>query len=103
MWFFGKDKDKKKSAKDADKPSAAAPAANPGRTEAQRKLLEQMRGLRAEIGEENLQKLANKLRLEDLKKQVRADIDGDEKKRNRLLDEIRFTMQQETPKDDTRK
>lgn len=97
MWFFGKDKDKKKSGK--AETASAAPAANPGRTEAQRKLLEQMRGLRAEIGEENLQKLANKLRLEDLKKQVRADIDGDEKKRNRLLDEIRFTMQEEKPKE----
>mgnify|MGYP006879906222 CR=1 FL=1 len=52
----------------------------------------QMRVLRAEIGEENLEKIVNKLKLEDLKKQFRRDIDTDPKKRDRLLDEIRLNM-----------
>lgn len=83
MWPFGKDKKKK---------SKNAKPDNPGKTDAQRALIEQMRGLREEIGEENLQRMAEKLRLEDLKNKVRKDIDTDEKKRDRLLDELRFTL-----------
>lgn len=56
-------------------------------------LMAQMRTLRAEIGEEQLQKMVNKLKLDELKKQMRHDIDTDPKKRDRLLDEIRFHVQ----------
>jgi len=52
----------------------------------------QMRSLRAEIGEETLEKIVNKLKLDDLKKQMRSDIDTNPKKRDRLLDEIRLNM-----------
>lgn len=91
MWFFGKDKKKGKSKKTSASKGADDPALA-GKTEAQRALLMQMRGLRAEIGEENLQKLAKKLQFEDLKNKVRHDIETDEEKRNRLLDEIRMNL-----------
>jgi hypothetical protein len=89
MWFFGKDKDKKK---DAPAKAAASVPAKPltskeAKTQA---LMAQMRTLRAEIGEENLEKIVNKLKLDALKKQIRDDIDNDPKKRDRLLDELRF-------------
>lgn len=94
MWFFGKDKDKgKETAKtDAAKPVAPNVAANPNMTKAEKAahLMAQMRGLRADIGEEELAKIVSKLKLDDLKKQIRHDIDNDPKKRERLLDEIRF-------------
>jgi len=58
-------------------------------SDAKQQLLAQMREKRAEIGEEELQKITSKLKLEEMKKQVRHDIEHDEAKRNRLLDEIR--------------
>lgn len=91
MWFFDKNKDKNKG-KPAD--TAAGPDKPLSSKEEKTKaLMAQMRQLRAEIGEENLQKLAQKLKLDDLKKQVRSDIENDPKKRDRLLDEIRFHVQ----------
>jgi|GEM_PF-1910966 len=99
MWFFGKDKNKGKDKPAAD---AAKPASIPGnvaasatmtKAEKAAHLMAQMRGLRAEIGEEELAKIVAKLKLDELKKQVRSDIDNDPKKRDRLLDEIRFHVQ----------
>ncbi len=90
MWFFGHDKNKGK--KDAAK-TVAAPAKPVSSKQAKTDvLMAQMRTLRAEIGEENLEKLVNKLKLEDLKNQFRKDIDTNPDKRDRLLDEIRFNM-----------
>lgn len=87
MWIFGKKDTKKKAAPKA----VAAPApASSSKEEKVQALLAQMREIRAEIGEENLQKLAEKLQFDALKKQVRHDIDNDPRKRDRLLDEIRF-------------
>jgi hypothetical protein len=63
--------------------------ANSNLSDAKQKLLAQMREKRAEIGEEELQKITSKLKLEEMKKQMRHDIENDEAKRNRLLDEIR--------------
>lgn len=62
---------------------------SPHLSDAKQKLLAQMREKRAEIGVEELQKITSKLKLEQLKKQVRHDVMHDEAKRNRLLDEIR--------------
>lgn len=92
MWFFdknkGKDKDKKPET------DATAPAKTlTSKEQKTQALMAQMRTLRAEIGEENLQKLVQKLKLDELKKQVRTDIENDPKKRDRLLDEIRFHVQ----------
>lgn len=95
MWFFGK----KGKGKSASKKSGGADNIDDlAKTDAQKKLLLQMRELRAEIGEENLQKMAQKLKLEDLKNKVRHDIDNDETKKHRLLDEIRFSLQQDRDK-----
>ena len=58
-------------------------------SDAKQQLMAQMREKRAEIGEEELAKMANALNMEALKKQIKHDIDHDEDKRNRLLDEIR--------------
>jgi len=87
MWFFGKDK--KKEGKPVEAKSAPAQPLTSKQIKTQA-LMAQMRTLRAEIGEENLQKLVQKLKLEDLKKQVRHDIENDPVKRQRLLDEIRW-------------
>jgi hypothetical protein len=90
MWFFGKDKGKGKT--DAAK-AIAAPATPVSSKQAKADaLMAQMRSLRAEIGEETLEKIVNKLKLDDLKKQMRSDIDTNPKKRDRLLDEIRLNM-----------
>lgn len=51
-----------------------------------------MREKRAEIGEEELQKIAARLQHEALKKQICRDIETDEQKRQRLIDEIRFGL-----------
>lgn len=95
MWIFGKNKDKNK------KPAASEAAAKPAQLTARpqtskeiktQALLLQMRGLRAEIGEENLQEIVKKLQLDNLKKKVREDIDNNPQKRDRILDEIRFHL-----------
>lgn len=97
MWFFGKDKNKgrDKPKNDAAKPAApinVAASANMTKAEKAAHLMAQMRGLRAEIGEEELAKIVSKLKLEELKKQVKHDIDNNPKKRDRLLDELRIHM-----------
>jgi hypothetical protein len=76
----------KKKEKSTDSSSNVA---NSNLSDAKQKLLAQMREKRAEIGEEELQKITSKLKLEEMKKQMRHDIENDEAKRNRLLDEIR--------------
>lgn len=88
MWFFG-NKDKKKGAKPADTKAVSTEGMTSKQIKAQA-LLAQMRVVRAEIGEENLQAIVRKLKLDELKKQVRDDIDNNPEKRQRLLDEIRW-------------
>lgn len=90
MWFFGKDKEKNKNKQDVAKAGPATPlTSKQAKTEA---LMAQMRSLRAEIGEENLQELVKKLKLDELKNKIRNDIDNDTHKRDRLLDELRFQI-----------
>lgn len=59
---------------------------------AKQALMQQMREKRAEIGDEELQKMAKAIEMDKLKKKIKHDIDHDEDKRNRLLDEIRFNL-----------
>ena len=102
MWFFGK---KDKDSKDKGKKDVAAPAAAKVATSKDQKaaaLLAQMRTLRAEIGEENLQEIVKKLKLDELKKKVRSDIENDPRARDRLLDEIRFQVHDADRKPPTR-
>lgn len=98
MWFFGgKDKDKKDEAK------KAAPAQVLTTKQAKtQQVLAQMRELRAEIGEEQLQEIVRKMKLDDLKKQIKSDIDNNPHKRERLLDEIRFQVH-DADRDPTKK
>jgi molybdopterin converting factor small subunit len=62
-------------------------------SDAKRQLFAQLKEKRAELGEEEIQKMANALKASQLKNQMKSDIDNDERKRDRLLDEIRFGMQ----------
>ena len=87
MWFFGKDKKDKKKGKGGASAPTKPKTSKEVKTQA---LLAQMRDLRAEIGEENLQNIVRKLKLDELKNQVRHDIDHNPEKRDRLLDEIRY-------------
>ncbi len=84
LWPFKKKPDKAKQA-------APAPAVN-GKQAAASSVMAQMRGLRAEIGEENLTRLVNHLKLEDLKNKMRDDIASDPQKRGKLLDELKFQL-----------
>ena len=90
MWFFG-NKDKGKKDKKVDAKAAPTKPMTEKEMKAQ-ELLAMMRTVRAEIGEENLQKIVNKLKLDDLKKQIRNDIDNNPHKRERLLDAIRYEV-----------
>ena len=83
MWPFSKKKKKQALTESVDVSHLS---------EAKRKLMMQMREKRAEIGEEELRKMADALKMDALKKQVRHDIETDERKRNRLLDEIRMEL-----------
>lgn len=62
-------------------------------SDAKQQLFAQLKAKRAELGAEEIQKMANALKASQLKNQIKSDIDNDEKKRNRLLDEIRFGLE----------
>lgn len=86
MWFFGKDKKDKKGATQAPaKPITI-------KDQKAQELLAIMRSARAEIGEENLQEIVKKLKLDELKKQIKHDIDTNPHKLERLLDAIRYEV-----------
>ncbi len=90
MWFFGKDKDKKSNT--GTEKSAPDKKAMTLKEQKSQELLAIMRTARAEIGEENLQAIVKKMKLDDLKKKVRNDIENDPHKRERLLDALRYEM-----------
>lgn len=62
-------------------------------SDAKQQLFAQLKAKRAELGEEEIQKMASALKASKLKNQIKSDIDNDEQKRNRLLDEIRFGLE----------
>jgi len=74
------------------KPEPAKPQPASAKQKAAQQVMAQMKGLRAEIGAENLDRLVSHLRLEDLKNQMREQIASDPKKRDRLLDELRLNL-----------
>ena len=75
------------------KPAEETPAADVAHlSDAKQKLMAQMREKREEIGEEELAKMVKALQMEKLKNQIKHDIETDEDKRNRLLDEIRLGL-----------
>jgi hypothetical protein len=84
MWFFKKDKEVKNQ--------VTGTKAQTLKDQKAQELLAIMRTARAEIGEENLQNIVKKIKLDDLKKKVQNDIVSDERKRDKLLDAIRYEM-----------
>lgn len=86
MWPFSKKK------KNSGTPASTGQVDISHLSDAKQKLMMQMREKRAEIGEEELQKIAARLQHEALKKQICRDIETDEQKRQRLIDEIRFGL-----------
>lgn len=84
LWPFKKKPEKAKQV------NPAAPATS--KQAAASSVMAQMRGLRAEIGEENLNRLVSHLKLEDLKNKMRDDIASDPRKRDKLLDELKFQL-----------
>lgn len=90
-WLFGK---KKEAATTAQKPQQPLT----GKAAAQAALLEQMKRTKSELGEETIQKMAMELRAADLKKAIQKKIDTDANARDRILDEIRFQMDQDRKK-----
>ena len=84
MWPFGKSKDKKKKEAQAAKP-----------VDVRQQVLAQMRQVREEIGEEEIQKMAAKLRFEDLKNQFRDDIENNDERRDRMVQELRWQLHED--------
>lgn len=64
-------------------------------SDAKQQLFEQLKSKRTELGEEEIAKIQKTLEMDKMKKQIKSDIENDEDKRNRLLDEIRFGMNQD--------
>ncbi len=64
-------------------------------SDAKQQLFAQLKAKRTELGEEEIAKIQKTLEMDKMKKQIKSDIENDEDKRNRLLDEIRFGMKQD--------
>ncbi len=65
-------------------------------SDAKQQLFAQLKAKREELGPEEIERMQKAVKLDALKKQMKSDIENDEDKRNRLLDEIRFGMKSET-------
>ena len=63
-------------------------------SDAKQQLFAQLKAKRMELGEEEIAKMQKAVEMDKMKKQIKSDIENDEDKRNRLLDEIRFGMKQ---------
>ena len=61
-------------------------------SDAKQQLFAQLKAKREELGPEEIAKMQKAVKLDAIKKQMKSDIESDENKRNRLLDEIRFSM-----------
>lgn len=81
---------KKKQPKPTAKPELTVPELS-----VKEQALAQMRKTREDLGDETIQRWAAKIRFDDLKAQIQKDIEGDEDKRDRILDELRWGMDQD--------
>lgn len=61
-------------------------------SDAKQKLFEQLKAKRNELGPDEIEKMQRAVKADALKKQIKSDIENDENKRNRLLDEIRYGL-----------
>ncbi len=88
--MFGFFKNKKK---ENEKPDGEVAVDVSHLSDAKQQLFAQLKAKRTELGEEEIQKMANAVKMSKMKKQMQHDIENDADKRNRLLDEIRFGLQ----------
>lgn len=61
-------------------------------SDAKQQLFAQLKAKREEMGPEAIAKMQNAVKMEAMKKKMKADIDNGGNARDRLLDEIRFEM-----------
>jgi len=61
-------------------------------SDAKQQLFEQLRAKRDELGEDTIAKMQKAAQMQKMKNKIKFDIENDEDKRNRLLDEIRFGL-----------
>lgn len=64
-------------------------------SDVKQQLFAQLKEKRQELGPETIAKMQQMAKMDKLKNQIKNDIDNDEAKRNRLLDEIRFGMKED--------
>lgn len=62
-------------------------------SDAKQQLFAQLQAKRQELGPEAIAKMQKAAEMQALQTKIKKGIDGDEKARERLLDEIRFQMQ----------
>ena len=62
-------------------------------SEAKQLLFEQLKAKRDELGPDTVEKIQKAVEMESLKKKIKQGIDTDGSARQRLIDEIRFQMQ----------
>ena len=63
-----------------------------GMSDAKQQLFMQLKAKRAELGPEEIAKMQNAVKMQALQNKIKNDIDNDDDKRARLLDEIRFHL-----------
>lgn len=86
--LFGKGKDKKKGTQTAQEGDVDVSHLS----DAKQQLFAQLQAKRQELGADTIAKLQQAAKMDKLKNQIKNDIDTDEAKRDRLLDEIRFGL-----------
>ena len=86
--LFGK-KNKKKQEEGAQ--DATPDVSN--MSDAKQQLFAQLQAKREELGPETIAKMQKAAKAQKMREQLRKDIDTDEKKRDRIIDEIRLHMQ----------
>lgn len=89
--LFKKDK-KSKPAEDVKPEQSSGPDVS-GMSDAKQQLFAQLKAKREELGPEEIAKMQKAVEMQALQKKVKHDIVNDEKKRERLIDEIRFHIQ----------
>ena len=91
MFDWLKPKGNKSEAGNIKPASSSAPDVS-GMSDAKRQLFAQLKAKREELGPEEIAKMQKAVEMQALQKKIKNDIDSDDTKRQRLLDEIRFQM-----------
>lgn len=91
--MFGLFDKKKKKKKTDDAPATDQVPDISAMSDAKQALFKQLRDMRHDMGPEELSKMQKAMKMQALQKKIKDDIMNDDDKRNRLLDDIRFHMQ----------